>query len=581
MYRTHNCGELRQENAGLKIILSGWVHAIRNLGSVSFIDLRDYYGVTQLTFYKENSLKKQADKLAREFVIQISGIVMTRTSKNLKNPTGDIEVVVSKLIVLNSSLIPPFTIEDQSDGNEELRMKYRYLDIRRNPIKNKLLLRHKIALASRKYLSNIDFIEIETPILIKPTPEGARNFIVPSRMHLGQFYALMQSPQSFKQLLMIGGIDRYFQIVKCFRDEDFRTDRQPEFTQIDCEMSFVEQEDILKLFEGFITYLFQEIRGIKLPIRFPRISYDEAMQTYGSDKPDVRFQMTFGVLNELVKNKGFSIFDIQELTIGIAVPGCAKYTHKQLDELTAWVKNPKIGAQGLVWVKCLPEGNFKSSVDKYFEQKDLKSWAYKLKAQVGDLLLILSGKMKETQKQLGELRLEMGLRLGLLNSEEFAPLWIVDFPLLERTENNKHYHSLHHPFTAPQEKDLLLMKNFPEKVRAQAYDLVINGSEIGGGSIRIYQSELQEKIFSLLGFSKEKTYEQFGFLIDAFHYGSPPHGGIAFGLDRLAALLAGEENIRDFIAFPKNNSGRDLMVQSPSKLDTIQLEELGLQIRTI
>ncbi|WP_103326818.1 aspartate--tRNA ligase [Bacteroidetes bacterium endosymbiont of Geopemphigus sp.] len=580
MYRTHHCGALRQEDIGREIVLSGWVHSIRNLGSVSFIDLRDRYGITQLTFYKENPLKKQADELAREFVIQISGNVVERTSKNPKNLTGDIEVAVSKLQVLNPSLIPPFTIEDQSDGNEELRMRYRYLDIRRNPIKDKLLLRHKIALASRKYLFEIDFIEVETPMLIKSTPEGARDFVVPSRMHPGQFYALPQSPQSFKQLLMIGGIDRYFQIVKCFRDEDFRADRQPEFTQIDCEMSFVEQEDILKLFEGLIVHLFREIRGIQLPSSFPRISYEEAMQTYGSDKPERRFQMTFGMLNELVKNKGFSIFDAQELIIGIAVPGCAEYTRKQLDELTTWVKRPQIGAQTLVWVKYLPQGDFKSSVDKYFDQKDLKEWAHKLKAQAGDLLLILSGKVKETQKQLGELRLEMGRRLGLLDSEKFAPLWVVDFPLLERSENNEHYHALHHPFTAPQEKDRSLMKSTPEKVRAQAYDLVINGSEIGGGSIRIHQSELQEQLFSLLGFSKEKAYEQFGFMINAFQYGAPPHGGIAFGLDRLAAVLAAEESIRDFIAFPKNNSGRDLMIQSPSRLDTVQLEELGLQIKT-
>lgn len=579
MYRTHHCGSLRKENVGQKISLSGWVQSIRNLGSVTFIDLRDRYGITQLTFYKENPLKAKADELAREFVLQVFGMVVQRVCENRQNPTGGIEVVVSEFKVLNPSLTPPFTIEDQTDGNEELRMKYRYLDIRRNPIKNKLLLRHKIALTVRNYLSEFDFVEVETPVLIKSTPEGARDFVVPSRMQLGQFYALPQSPQSFKQLLMVGGLDRYFQIVKCFRDEDLRSDRQPEFTQIDCEMAFVEQEDVLRFFEEFIIHLFQKICGIQLPTPFPRISYDQAMRTYGSDKPERRFGMTFETLTELVKGKGFALFDTQELTIGMVIPGAAGYTRKQLDELTTWVKRPQIGAQGLIWVKCLEQESFRSSVDKYFKQEDFKAWAHKLKAREGDLLLVLTGKTRKVQKQLGQLRVEMGRKLGLINSNEFAPLWVIDFPLLEK-EDNGNYHALHHPFTAPQEKDLVLMERSPEKVRAQAYDLVINGVEIGGGSIRICQSELQERLFSLLGFSKEKAYKQFGFLINALKYGAPPHGGIAFGLDRLTAVLAKEESIRDFIAFPKNNVGKDLMIESPSALESAQLQELGLRIKT-
>ena len=556
MYRTYHCGELRKENIGEIITLSGWIHSIRNLGSVSFVDLRDRYGITQLTFY--NPLNNKVNELGREFVICICGEVIERLSKNLHNTTGDIEVLVNNIKVLNASYTPPFTIEDNSDVNEELRMKYRYIDIRRNTVKNKLIFRHKVTLAVRKYLSKADFIEVETPILVKSTPEGARDFVVPSRMHPGCFYALPQSPQSFKQLLMIGGIDKYYQIVKCFRDEDFRADRQPEFTQIDCEMSFVEQEDIIRFFEGLIIYIFKKIRGIQLK-KFPRISYKESMHSYGSDKPDLRFEMKFGNLNFL-KKKNILFFD-KELVIGITAEGCAQYTRKKLNELITWVKIPQIGAQGLIWVKYLKYGKFQSSVDYYCDNKDFKRWALRLNAKEGDLLLIISGKTEETQRQLGELRLEMGRRLGLCSPDKFAPLWVIDFPLLKK-ENKERYYALHHPFTNPQE--LLLKK--PESMLAQAYDLVINGIEIGGGSIRINQSELQEQVFNILGFSKEIAYKELGYLINSFKYGAPPHGGIAFGLDRLVAVLFGEDSIRDFIAFPKNNAGRDVMIESPSSL---------------
>ncbi|XOD68324.1 MAG: aspartate--tRNA ligase [Flavobacteriales bacterium AspAUS03] len=579
MYRTHHCGALRLEDTGKKIILSGWVQKVRDLGAMTFIDLRDRYGITQLTFYQDNPLIEQARHLGRESVIQVQGGVIERSAKNLHNPTGAIEVLVSKLQLLNASSLPPFTIEDQTDGSEELRMRYRYLDIRRNPIKEKLIHRHCVALAARKYLSEQGFIEIETPVLIKSTPEGARDFIVPARMHPGQFYALPQSPQSFKQLLMIGGMDKYFQLVKCFRDEDFRADRQPEFTQIDCEMAFVEQEDILNIFEGFISDLFKKIRGISLKKPLPRLSYTEAIQRYGSDKPDIRFGMVLVELTDLTQNKDFSIFNRQESVIGITAPGCAGYTRKKLDTLTEWVKRPQIGAQGLVWSKYLPDGTFKSSVDKFFTQEDLKTWAQRLDAQPGDLLLILSGETAKTQKQLGELRLEIARHLNLRDPNQFAPIWVIDFPLLEWDEKRRRYHTLHHPFTAPREEDIPLLENNAEKVRAKAYDLVINGNEIGGGSIRIHERYLQETVFKCLGFSKEETLTQFGFLMEAFDYGAPPHGGIAIGFDRLVAILAGQEDIRDFIAFPKNNAGRDVMINTPSALHADQLEELHLEVK--
>lgn len=579
MYRTHTCGALRSENIGQKITLAGWVQKVRDLGAVIFIDLRDHYGITQLTFYQENPLIKQARQLRRESVIRIKGEVIERSSKNLHNPTGEIEVSVSKLYLLNTASLLPFTIEDQTDGGEEVRMKYRYLDLRRNPVKDKLIHRHHVALVTRQYLSEQGFIEVETPLLIKSTPEGARDFVVPSRMHPGEFYALPQSPQSFKQLLMVSGLDKYFQIVKCFRDEDLRADRQPEFTQIDCEMAFVEQEDVINTFEGFMCHLFEKIRSIKFQRPWPRISYSEAMQRYGSDKPDIRFDMIFGELTDLVQNKDCSIFDNQKSTIGISVPNCATYTRKQIDELSEWIKRPQIGAQSLIWVKCLHGNAFKSSVNKFFSQEDLKGWAQRLNAQVGDLILILSGDTSKVQKQLGELRLEMGRRLELRNPDQFAPLWVIDFPLLEWDEENQRYYAAHHPFTSPKEEDIPLLENAPEKVCAKSYDMVINGTEIGGGSIRIHQRGLQETIFKCLGFSKEEALAKFGFLMEAFEYGAPPHGGIAIGFDRLVALLAGQENIREFIAFPKNNAGRDLMINTPSHLDEDQLKELRLDLK--
>ena len=579
MYRSHTCGELRLEDVGKTVILAGWVQRSRDLGGMTFLDLRDRYGLTQLAFDMETNaiLGEQARKLGREFVIQASGTVIERSSKNKNITTGDVEISVTELKILNTSKLPPFTIEDETDGGDELRMQYRYLDLRRAPVLQKLRLRNQVALETRKYLDSKEFIDVETPVLIKSTPEGARDFVVPSRMNEGQFYALPQSPQTFKQLLMVGGMDRYFQIVKCFRDEDLRADRQPEFTQIDCEMAFVEQEDILNQFEGLTRHLLKEIKGIEVDT-FPRISFDEAMKTYGNDKPDIRFGMTFCELNELAQGKGFSVFDSQELVVGITVPEAAEMSRKEIDALIEWVKRPQIGAKGLVYVKCLSDGSFKSSVEKFFSPEDLAAWAGHCKAQAGDLILVLSGDTKTTRTQLSALRMEMAERLGLRNPEVFAPLWVTDFPLLEWDDESKRYHAMHHPFTAPKPEHLNLLKSDPASVKANAYDLVLNGNEIGGGSIRIHNQELQSQMFDLLGFSKEEAQAQFGFLMDAFQYGAPPHGGIAFGLDRLVAILGGEETIRDFIAFPKNNSGRDVMIDAPAPIDDAQLAELSLKI---
>lgn len=582
MYRTHNNGALRIENVNETVTLCGWVQKTRKLGGMSFIDLRDRYGITQLVFNDEKNaaLAAEAEKLGREFVIQIEGTVAERESKNKNIPTGDVEIIVNQLTVLNSSKTPPFTIEDETDGGEELRMKFRYLDLRRNPVKKNLLLRHKLGFLTRKYLDAQQFIEVETPYLIKSTPEGARDFVVPSRMNPGEFYALPQSPQTFKQLLMVSGYDRYFQIVKCFRDEDLRADRQPEFTQIDCEMAFVEQEDVLMTFEGLTKYLFKEIKGIELA-DFPRMTFANAMQNYGNDKPDIRFGMTFNYIDDVAKGKGFNVFDAAESVIAIRVEGCSEQTRKQLDALTDWVKRPQIGAKGLIYVKCNTDGTFKSSVDKFFDEAALKQWAEKCGAQAGDLLLVLSGDTKTTQKQMSELRLHMANELGLRKPNEYAPLWVVDFPLLEWDEETNRYHAMHHPFTSPKKEDVELLNSEPGKVRANAYDLVLNGVEIGGGSIRIHNRALQEKMFEVLGFTKEKAQEQFGFLMGAFEYGAPPHGGIAFGFDRLCALFGGQETIRDFIAFPKNNSGRDLMIDAPSSIDQEQLDELNLKLGEI
>lgn len=578
MYRTHTCGELNLSNKGETVTLSGWIQKIRDLGAVLFIDLRDRYGITQLSFNDDNKeLLQEARKLGREFIIQVTGEVKERVSKNLKIPTGEIEISVNKLNVLNSAKVPPFTIEDKTDGGEELRMKYRYLDIRRNPVKNNLIFRSKLTQLVRNYLTNEGFIDIETPYLIKSTPEGARDFVVPSRMHPGYFYALPQSPQTFKQLLMVGGMDKYMQIVKCFRDEDLRADRQPEFTQIDCEMSFVEQEDILNTFEGLIKHLLKEIHQLDIT-KFPRMSYDEAMRRYGNDKPDIRFGMEFGDLTQVVKGKGFNVFDQQEAILGIAVPGAASYSRKQIDQIIDWVKRPQIGAKGLVYVKYNVDGSFKSSVDKFYTEKDLLEWAKLTGAKQGDLILVLSGDLSAIRTQLSALRMEMAERLGLRKPNEFAPLWIVDFPLLEWDEETQRYHAMHHPFTAPKPEDEHLLDTEPGKVRANAYDLVLNGNEIGGGSIRIHDKQLQSKMLSLLGFSKEEAQKQFGFLMDAFEYGAPPHGGIAFGLDRLVAILGGQETIRDFIAFPKNNAGKDVMINAPDTISEEQLKELHLKI---
>lgn len=580
MYRTHNNGELRLSDAGKKVKLSGWVQTIRDKGFIIWIDLRDCYGITQLVLEEEKSapeLLEKVRRLGREFVISVTGIVIEREAKNPNIPTGEIEILVENIEILNPSKLPPFTIEDETDGGEELRMKYRYLDIRRNPVKNKLIFRSQVAQKVREILSQQDFVEVETPVLIKSTPEGARDFVVPSRMNPGQFYALPQSPQTFKQLLMVGGLERYFQIVKCFRDEDLRADRQPEFTQIDCEMAFVEQEDILNIFEDLLKKLLQDIKGVEIG-DFPRITYAEAMKKYGNDKPDIRFGMEFTELNALAQGKGFQVFDSQELIVGIAAPSCAGYTRKEIDQLIDWVKKPQVGALGLVWVKYNIDGSMKSSVDKFYSPEDLKAWADAMGAQPGDLLLVMAGPANKTRKQLSELRMEMAKRLNLRNPEEFAPLWVVDFPLLEWDEETQRYYAMHHPFTAPKPEDLNLLEENPKEVRANAYDLVLNGNEIGGGSIRIYNKEIQSKMFEILGFTEEEAKAQFGFLMNAFEFGAPPHGGIAFGFDRLVAILDGAETIRDYIAFPKNNAGRDVMIDAPAKIAEEQLEELNLKI---
>ena len=582
MLRTTHCGALTLNQLGEEVTLAGWVQKSRDKGFMLWIDLRDRYGITQIIFDEERtpkSVMKLAQSLGREFVIQVTGTVIERESKNPKLPTGEIEILAQSLTILNQAKTPPFTIENDTDGGEELRMQYRYLDIRRTPVRENLVFRSKVSLAIRNFLSAHNFIDVETPYLIKSTPEGARDFVVPSRMNQGQFYALPQSPQTFKQLLMVGGMDKYFQIVKCFRDEDLRADRQPEFTQIDCEMTFVEQEDILQQFEGLLQHLLKEIKGVQTG-PFPRMTYAEAMAKYGNDKPDIRFGMEFTELNDLAKNKGFNVFDQQELIVGIAVPGAAAYTRKQIDKLIDWVKRPQIGANGLVWVKCNEDGSYKSSVDKFYTQEDLAQWAKASDANAGDLILVMAGDTNKTRTHLSALRMELAEQLGLRKPEEFAPLWVVDFPLLEWDDESQRYHAMHHPFTAPKPEQLNLLETDPGAVNANAYDLVLNGNEIGGGSIRIHDAATQEKMFALLGFSPEEAKAQFGFLMEAFQYGAPPHGGIALGLDRLVALLGGQETIRDFIAFPKNNSGRDLMIDAPSAIDTTQLEELYLSIQS-
>lgn len=581
MHRSHTNGELRLDHLGNEVTLCGWVQKTRDLGGMTFVDLRDRYGITQLAFNMDVNapLCEEARKLGREFVIKITGKVIERSSKNPNMVTGDIEIDVTSLEVLNASKTPPFTIEDDTDGGDELRMQYRYLDLRRNQPRRNLELRHKMSLESRKYLDSINFMEVETPYLIKSTPEGARDFVVPSRMNPGEFYALPQSPQTFKQLLMVSGYDRYYQIVKCFRDEDLRADRQPEFTQIDCEMAFVEQEDVLNTFEGLVKHLFKSIKGLEFNERFPRITYDEAMERYGSDKPDIRFGMEFNYLNSVAQNKGFNVFDSAEVVIGIVAPGCADYSRKQLDKLTDWVKRPQIGAKGLVYVKCNEDGSFKSSVDKFYSQEDLAEWAQLTGAEKGDLILVLSGNMEATRKQMNELRLHLGTELGLRDPDVYKPLWVIDFPLLEWDEDSSRFHAMHHPFTSPKPEDVDSMEKDPGAVRANAYDLAINGVEVGGGSIRIHDRDLQSRMFDLLGFTKEEAEAQFGFLMSAFEYGAPPHGGIAFGFDRLCSLFGGQESIRDFIAFPKNNSGRDVMIDAPSPVDTDQLDELSLALK--
>ncbi len=581
MFRTHTNGELSSKNINEKVTLSGWVQTIRDKGFVVWVDLRDRYGITQLVFDEDRTPKElleKSKKIGREFVIQVKGVVIERSSKNPKIPTGEIEILVEELIILNEAELPPFTIEDETDGGEELRMKYRYLDIRRSPVKEKLIFRHKMAQKVRNYLSEQGFIEVETPVLIKSTPEGARDFVVPSRMNAGQFYALPQSPQTFKQLLMVGGMDRYFQIVKCFRDEDLRADRQPEFTQIDCEMAFVEQEDVMNIFEGMASHLLTEVTGQDFG-KFPRITFEEAMRRYGNDKPDVRFGMEFVELNDETKGKDFKIFDDAELVVGINVEGCAGYTRKQIDELVDWVKRPQIGASGMVWVKYQDDGVLTSSVNKFYNEDDLRKITERFGAKKGDLMLILSGNANKVRPQLSALRMELGNRLGLRNPKEFAPLWVVDFPLLEWDEDSERYHAMHHPFTSPKPEDIPLLKTDAGKVRANAYDLVLNGNEIGGGSIRIFDRELQAQMFELLGFSPEEAEAQFGFLMNAFKYGAPPHGGLAFGFDRLVAILDGNEVIRDYIAFPKNNSGRDVMIDAPATISKEQLDELSLIVK--
>ena len=580
MYRSHTCGELREKHINESVTLAGWVQKSRDKGFMIWIDLRDRYGITQLIFDEERTTKTLLEKaklLGREFVIQVHGTVIERASKNPSIPTGTIEILVSDFSVLNNSLTPPFTIEDETDGGDDLRMKYRYLDIRRNPVRENLVFRHQVTMAVRNYLSNEDFVEVETPYLIKSTPEGARDFIVPSRMNQGQFYALPQSPQTFKQLLMVGGMDKYFQIVKCFRDEDLRADRQPEFTQIDCEMAFVEQEDILSTFEGLTRHLIKKIKGIEIS-EFPRMTYDSAMKLYGNDKPDIRFGMEFGELNEFTKHKDFAIFNNSELVVGIAIPGGNNYSRKDIDKLIDWIKRPQIGASGMVYCKCNEDGTYKSSVNKFYNQEDLAKWAKATGAKIGDLICVLSGETNKVRAQLSALRMEIGERLGLRKNDEFAPLWVVDFPLLEWDEETNRFHAMHHPFTSPKPEQIDLLETAPGLVKANAYDLVLNGNEIGGGSIRIHDRETQAMMFEYLGFTPEEAKAQFGFLMDAFQYGAPPHGGIAFGLDRLVAILGGQETIRDFIAFPKNNSGRDVMINAPAFIDDQQLKELNLRL---
>jgi aspartyl-tRNA synthetase len=580
MYRTHTNGELNASFIGEEVTLAGWVQKIRNKGFMIWVDLRDRYGITQLIFDEERTPKEmmlEASNLGREFVIQVKGKVIERESQNAKMKTGEIEILVSEFTILNKSLTPPFTIENDTDGGEDLRMKYRYLDIRRNPVRENLIFRHKVTMAVRNYLSNQEFVEIETPYLIKSTPEGARDFVVPSRMNAGQFYALPQSPQTFKQLLMVGGMDKYFQIVKCFRDEDLRSDRQPEFTQIDCEMAFIDQEDILNTFEGLTRHILKEINGVDLAA-FPRMTYDDAMQKYGNDKPDIRFGMEFGELNEIAQHKDFGVFNSAELIVGIAVPKGNNYTRKEIDQLIDWIRRPQIGALGMVYCRCNEDGSFKSSVDKFYTQEDLAKWAATTGAKPGDLICILSGEKSKVPSQLSALRMELAERLGLRKSDEFAPLWVIDFPLLEWDEDTKRYHAMHHPFTSPKPGQLELLSTNPGEVKANAYDLVLNGNEIGGGSIRIHDKETQALMFDYLGFTPQEAEAQFGFLMNAFQYGAPPHGGLAFGLDRLVAILGGQETIRDFIAFPKNNSGRDVMIDAPAFIDDEQLKELNLQL---
>lgn len=580
MLRTHTCGELRLHHQNQEVTLAGWVQRVRNKGGLIWVDLRDRYGLTQLIFEEgssDKSLLEKASQLGREFVVQANGTVIERTSKNDKLPTGDIEIKVKSLEVLNSAKVPPFIIEDETDGGDELRMKYRYLDLRRNVVREKLQLRHKMMQETRKYMDAQDFIEVETPVLIKSTPEGARDFVVPSRVNPGEFYALPQSPQTFKQLLMVSGFDRYFQIVKCFRDEDLRADRQPEFTQIDCEMAFVTQDDILSTFEGLTRHLFREVKGVELE-EVKRMTYADSMKYYGNDKPDLRFDMKFVELNELVQGKGFSIFDQAELVVGICAKGASEYTRKQLDELTDWVKRPQIGAKGLVYLKYNTDGSLKSTVDKFYSSEDLQAWANAFEAKPGDLILVLSGDAKSVRKQMSELRLKMGEDLGLRDRTVFKPLWVVDFPLLEWDEETKRFHAMHHPFTSPKREDIPLLETDPAEVRANAYDLVINGVEIGGGSIRIHDRPTQQLMFTHLGFSDAEAQKQFGFLMEAFEYGAPPHGGIAFGFDRLCAIFGGSDSIRDYIAFPKNNSGRDVMIDTPSTIADDQLKELSIRV---
>ncbi|MDE6095531.1 MAG: aspartate--tRNA ligase [Muribaculaceae bacterium] len=584
MYRDKTCGELRLSDAGRKVKIAGWVQRSRKMGGMTFVDVRDRYGITQVVFNtsenpEENSLFEASNGLGREYVVQISGTVAERTSKNKNIPTGEIEIIADDLKILNKSEIPPFTIEDNTDGGDDLRMKFRYLDLRRPCVRKNLELRHKMAFEIRRYLDSKGFLEIETPILVKSTPEGARDFVVPSRMNPGEFYALPQSPQLFKQLLMVSGYDRYFQIAKCFRDEDLRADRQPEFTQIDCEMSFVEQEDVIDTFEGLVKHIFKYVKDIDFTDPFPRMTWADAMKYYGSDKPDIRFDMKFVELTDLVKGKGFSVVDDAEITVGIVAPGCASYTRKQIDELTEFVKRPQVGAKGLMWVKIESDGSFKSSVGKFFSADELKQWADRMNAKPGDLILVMSGETMKTRKQLCELRLEMGNRLGMRDKNVFAPLWVIDFPLFEWDEETQRYYAMHHPFTSPNPEDIDKLRTDTGNVRATAYDIIVNGTELGGGSIRIHEAALQDEMFELLGFTPEKAQEQFGFLMNAFKFGAPPHGGLALGFDRFVSILAGLDTIRDVIAFPKNNSGRDVMNESPSPIDQAQLDELQLELK--